>query len=73
MSKPPHRARRSPDSAATAAARMADVVTRPLADAFSVCGGANDVFDNLHNYFLESKALMDKELRVLLWKIDADV
>jgi hypothetical protein len=52
---------------------MADVVTRPLADAFSVCGGANDVFDNLHNYFLESKALMDKELRVLLWKIDADV
>jgi DNA topoisomerase IB len=53
--------------------RMAVVVTRLLADAFSVCGGTNDAFDNLHNHSLESKALMNNELQVLLWKMDADV
>lgn len=52
---------------------MAVVVTRLLADAFSVCGGTNDAFDNLHNHSLESKALMNNELQVLLWKMDADV
>jgi hypothetical protein len=53
--------------------RMAAVATRLLTYAFSVCGGTNDAFDNLHNHSLESKALMDNELQVLLWKMYADV
>ena len=52
---------------------MADVVTRLLADAFSVCGGANKVTDNLHNASWERKTLMDNELQVWLLKVDVDV
>jgi len=52
---------------------MAAVVTRLLADAFSVCGGANFITVNLQNHFLGRKTLMDNELQVWLWKMNVDV